>query len=280
MSDALNTVYDAVDDQYSEESAATRRKFVAGAAATLGSMGILGLVNNDDAWAKHKTNKHKTNNTPKNILAVAATAEVLATIVNTVGSVGGQGSTRFQGPVSLPDAVTLRNVKAAAREELVHYDVLTSKKLGGKPMTTRIWIPDVVFSNAAKFLSTLEVGDQIFCNAYLVGTTTFGNAGNGKLARQTAEFMGVEAVHRALARQSLNKLGNDRVFIRYNGRERADAPNRGQKGFTDILKAVDQLKGAGFGFGQRGETPGQFYEFNDIKGRTPNDPFLNTSLPQ
>jgi len=273
MSDALNTVYDAVDDQHSEESAATRRKFVAGAAATLGSMGILGLVNNDDAWAKHKTN-----NTPKNILAVAATAEVLATIVNTVGSVGGQGSERFQGPVSLPDAVTLRNVKSAAREELVHYDVLI--KLGGKPVTKKIWIPDAVFSNAAKFLSALEVGDQIFVNAYLIGTTTFGNAGNGKLARQTAEFMGVEAVHRALARQSLGKLANDRVFIRYNGRERADAPNRGQKGFTDILKAVDQLKGAGFGFGQRGETPGQFYEFNAIKGRTPNDPFLNTSLPQ
>lgn len=275
MSDALNTVYDAVDDQYSEESAATRRKFVAGAAATLGSMGILGLVNNDDAWAKHKTN-----NTPKNILAVAATAEVLATIVNTVGSVGGQGSQSFQGPVSLPDAVTLRNVKSAAREELVHYDVLTSKKLGGKPLTKRIWIPDAVFSNAANFLSALEVGDQIFVNAYLVGTTTFGNAGNGKLARQTAEFMGVEAVHRALARQSLNKLGNDRIFIRYNGRERADGASRGQKGFTDILKAVDQLKGAGFGFGQRGRTPGQFYEFNAIKGRTPNDPFLNTSLPQ
>lgn len=92
--------------------------------------------------------------------------------------------------------------------------------------------------------------------------------------------MGVEAVHRALARQSLGKLGNDRIFIRYNGRERADAPNRGQKGFTDILKAVDQLKGAGFGFGQRGATPGQFYEFNTVRQRTPNDPFLNTSLPQ
>lgn len=275
MSDALNTVYDAVDDQFSEESAATRRKFVAGTAATLGSMGILGLVNNDNAWAKHKSN-----NTPKNILAVAATAEVLATIVNTVGSVGGQGSARFQGPVSLPDAVTLRNVKAAAREELIHFNVLTSKTLGGKPLTRKIWIPDAVFSNAAKFLSALEVGDQIFVNAYLVGTTTFGNAGNGKLARQTAEFMGVEAVHRALARQSLNKLGNDRIFIRYNGREKADGASRGQKGFTDILKAVDQLKGAGFGFGQRGDTPGQFYELDNIKGRTPNDPFLNTSLPQ
>jgi hypothetical protein len=39
--------------------------------------------------------------------------------------------------------------------------------------------------------------------------------------------MGVEAVHRALARQSLGKLGNDRIFMKYDQVEKApDAPNK------------------------------------------------------
>ncbi len=276
MSDSLNLVYKTIDEQHAGESAATRRQVVAGAAATLGSLGLLGLPAISDA-------RSRTNNTPKNILNVAATAEVLATIVNTVGSVGGQGSQRFQNAVDLTDPsgpqVTKRNVMAAAREELVHYNVLVSRGVGGKALTTRIWVPDKVFSSRKNLLEALEVGDQIFMNAYLIGTTVFGNAGKGTLARVAAEFMGVESVHRALARQSLGKLGNDRIFVKYAQRETADSPNRNQGGFRDILQAVSQLKGKGFGFGERGFTPGQFYEFKDIRKRTPNDSSLNTSKP-
>lgn len=276
MSDSLNLVYKTIDEQHAGESAATRRQVVAGAAATIGSLGLLGLPAISEA-------RSHTNNTPKNILNVAATAEVLATIVNTVGSVGGQGGERFQQPVDLTDPsgpqVTLRNVKAAAREELVHYNVLVSRGVGGRALTGKIWIPDSVFSSRTKLLETLEVGDQIFMNAYLIGTTVFGNAGKGTLARTTAEFMGVESVHRALARQSLGKLGNDRIFVKYAQREAADSPNRREPGFRDILQAVAQLQKAGFGFGKRGQTPGQFYEFDQIRKRTPNDPFLNTSAP-
>lgn len=69
----------------------------------------------------------------------------------------------------------------------------------------------------------------------LIATLTFGNLGNGALAVTTAEFMGVEAVHRALARQSLGQLGNDRVFCKFDQREEAPgAPNRGQYGFHNI----------------------------------------------
>jgi len=68
--------------------------------------------------------------------------------------------------------------------------------------------------------------------------------------------MGVEAVHRALARQSLGKLGNDHTFMVYS--------------FDDINEAVAQLQAAGFGFGSRGSKPGRFYDFAEVSQRTPD----------
>jgi len=207
-------------------------------------------------------------NDTQTILNVAASAEVLATIVNTVGFELGLGG----------DAVTQRNIKAAAREELIHYQVLVAT--GGTPASKMVWVPDAVFSNRTSFLSTLEVGDQIFVNAYLIATQTFGNAGNGTLAQVTAEFMGVEGVHRALARQSLGKLGNDRVFMKLDDPEGApDAPNKGQRGFCEITDAVAQLKAAGFNFGAAGALPGKFYDFDAVSARTPDDPDVNQRTP-
>jgi len=250
MSDTLNRVYQSVDEANAEQPAATRRQLVAGAAATIGGLGLLGVPG-----AALAGGGAAGVNTPENITNIAATAEVLATIVNTVGG----------EEVDLDD-VTLRNVRAAAREELIHYNVLVSPGFGGSPLTKRIWVPDTVFANATNFLSALEVGDQIFINAYLIATTVFGNAGNGTVARYAAEFMGAEAVHRALARQSLGKLGNDRAFMKYS--------------FNKITTAVSLLQGAGFGFGERGATPGQFYNFNQVSQRTPNPSGVNTRAPQ
>jgi hypothetical protein len=207
-------------------------------------------------------------NDPQTILNVAATAEVLATIVNTVGAERRPGL----------DAVTHRNVRSAAREELIHYNVLVS--VGGKPVTKRIWVPDAVFRSRLGLLQTLMVGDQIFVNAYLIATKTWAGLGQAELATIAAEFMGVEAVHRALARQSLGLLGNDRVFMKYDQKETAfGAPNVGQEGFDDILVAVAQLEGFGFGFGKPGSAKGRFYDFDEVAKRTPNDRELNTFEP-
>jgi hypothetical protein len=74
MSDTLNLVYDSIDKANADKPASTRRQFVTGAAATLGSLGFLSLA--DDATAQE-------GDSVKHILDVAATAEVLATIVNT-----------------------------------------------------------------------------------------------------------------------------------------------------------------------------------------------------
>jgi len=268
-------IHQSVDEQFSEESASTRRQMVAGTGAVLGGMGFLGLLSEPALAARKASHQrgHKGNNTPENILNIAATAEVLATIVNTVG---------FER-VPL-DPVTKRNVAAAAREELIHFQVLTSSGVGGKELTRKIWVPDSVFANATNFLNTLIVGDQIFMNAYLIGTTVFARPGgypNSKLARIAAEFMGVEAVHRALARQSLGLLGNDRAFIKFLQRETAPGnPDVGTgTGFGDITVAVAQLKAAGFGFGEAGSSPGQFYEFDQVSARTPDPTDVNTRTP-
>jgi len=248
------------------EAAQTRSAFLRKAGLGAGTLvGAGALLGPSSAFA---ATRQTAVNDAQTILNVAASAEVLATIVNTVGFELGLGG----------DAVTQRNIKAAAREELIHYQVLVAS--GGKPASKKIWIPDAVFANRTNFLSTLEVGDQIFINAYMVGTLTFGNAGNGTLALITSEFMGAEAVHRALARQSLGKLGNDRVFMKLDDPEGAkDAPNAGQRGFCDILVAVAQLQAAGFGFGHEGARPGKFYDFDVVSQRTPDDPGVNQRTP-
>jgi Ferritin-like domain len=235
VSEHLNDVYASIDRSSAGESASTRRKFVAGAAGTLGGLGLLSLP--ASALAA---------NDAQTILNVAATAEVLATIVNTVGA----------QKVNFSSGVTKRNVLDAAYQELDHYNVLTNA-LGAKAVTKKIWIPDALFASEHNLLNGLVFGDGVFVNAYQIGVTVYGNAGKGVYARYAAEIMGVESVHRALALQSLGKPGNNQAFAA------GSTPY-----FTDITKAVSLLEGAGFGFGAKGKAPGKFYEFDHIKKQT------------
>jgi hypothetical protein len=258
----VSSVYEAIDRQHADESATTRRGFVAATAGMLGGMGLLALPGVASAGGKGGKKGfvgHRDNN-PQTILNIAATAEVLATIVNTVA---------FQRELG-GDEVTKRNIEAAAEHELLHYKYLTS--VGGVPLTKKIWVPDEVFASRENLLNTLQVGDQIFVNAYLIATLTFGELGEGELATITAEHMGVEAVHRALARQSLGLLGNDRAFMRFDNREDAPgAPDNGTVGFKVITQAAARLQAAGFGFGVEGAGPGAFYEFDTVSRNTPRN---------
>jgi hypothetical protein len=265
MSESLNYVNKIIDEENADKSAHTRRQMIGGAGAVIGGMGLMGLASGD-AFAQGKNSP----NTPENILTVAATAEVLATIVNTVG----YESVQLDQP-------TKRNIGAAALEEKIHYEVLTSDAVGGKAATKRIWVPNEVFSNQENLLTTLVVGDQIFINAYLIGVTAFARAGKltgSRFARYAAEFMGAEAVHRALALQSLGRLGNDRVFMRFGGKEEApNLPTTGSTGFFVIREAVSQLEAAGFGFGKEGSKAGKFYEYDEVSKRTPDEGFPNVN---
>jgi len=267
MSEVTNHLFDTIDRQHAHESASTRRTLVKTTAAALGSMGLLGMASSD-AFAKVKTDGA---NSVENITTVAATAEVLATIVNTVGP---------EKLGSKLDAVTAHNIRAAAQQEKNHYELLTSSAVGGKPATTTIYVPDDVFASKANLLTTLVVGDQVFINAYLLATTVFARQGTlsgSKFARYAAEIMATEAVHRALALQSLGRLGNDRVYARFTQREEvAGLPTTGAGGFFKILDAVAVLESAGFGFGKPGSKPGTKYEYAEVAARTPMDPLVNT----
>ena len=141
-------------------------------------------------------------------------------------------------------------------------------------------MPDEVFSSPTALLTTLAVGDQVFINAYLLANTVFARQGTlkgSKFARYTAEIMAVEAVHRALALQSLGKLGNDRAYAKFAQREEVSGlPTTGAPGFYKIMDAVAILESAGFGFGKAGSKPGQIYEYATVAGRTPTDPDVNT----
>jgi len=235
LSEHVNDAYASIDRTFAGHSASTRRKFVAGAAGALGGLGLLSLP--ATALAA---------NDAQTILNIAATAEVLATIVNTEGA----QKVHFSSPV------TRRNVLDAAYQELDHYNVLTTA-LGAKPATKKIWIPDALFANEHNLLSGLVFGDGVFVNAYQIGVTAFGDAGKGQFARYAAEIMGIESVHRALALQSLGKPGNDQAFASGSTRY-----------FTKIEHAVTLLQSAGFGFGAKGKGPGKFYDFDQVRKHT------------
>lgn len=282
MAEALNRMNESIDQQHARESASTRRQMIGASGATLGGLGLLGLPGIAAATARPAA---AGTNDPQTILNVAATAEVLATIVNTVG----YQKVAFKDTPGIPGTakVTKINIAAAAKEELLHFDVL--QRLGGRPVTKTIFVPDAVFASMdgpQGLLNTVIVGDQIFINAYLIATTAFGLAGNGKLARAAAEFMGAEAVHRAVARQSLGLLGNDRVFMKFDQTESAPGPLPGLGGFRNVLGAVTELESVGFGFGKAGTfkgkaVQGQFYDFDVVRSQTTAvpDPGIDTPLP-
>lgn len=264
--DAVTHALQTIDDTHADQPAATRRQLVGGAAAALGSLGLLGFADRAAAAPRrYRTEKVQEGNSPQAIFDVTAKFEALATIINTVGFERKLGG----------DAVTQRNIEAAAREELLHYQVLVDG-FGAKPNVTQIWVPDRVFSSRTALLNTTQAGDGIFINAYLIATTAFGHLGYGREARVMAEFMGVEAVHRAVARQSLGLLGNDRAFIRYTQIEQAAGqPDTGKPGFTAIADALVRLQANGIGFDTQGAQPGAFYNVADVNARTPDPVDVN-----
>lgn len=135
-------------------------------------------------------------------------------------------------------------LKAANQAEQDHYDFLSGA--GFKPLTTKFWIPDIAFvpQNVAPLIEYFE---EIFVNAYLVGTTVFAGLGMADLARYTVEIGGVEAEHRALARAVQKKLPDNLGFESYT--------------LKTVAEHVAAIEKAGVGFGTPGAKPGRFYTY-------------------
>jgi hypothetical protein len=139
-------------------------------------------------------------------------------------------------------------IHAARAEEQAHYDFLHGA--GFRPLTTKFWIPNDFFGSLKQIAATIEIAETIFVNAYLVGITTFAQAGKPDLARYAGEILGVEAEHRALARELQGKLPNNRAFELYL--------------YTTTDQHVAALTRAGVGFGKRGSKPGRFFHYHRV----------------
>ena len=82
--------------------------------------------------------------------------------------------------------------------------------------------------------------------------------------------MGVEAVHRALALQSLGRLGNDRAFMKFGQKEAVPGlPTTSSAASTRSPTPSTILESAGFGFGKAGSKAGAFYDYDAVAPRTP-----------
>jgi hypothetical protein len=135
--------------------------------------------------------------------------------------------------------------------ELDHWNFISQHF---RPSTKRFWIPDGFFGGAGDALDLTAVGkgvsggETLFINTYLVGVTTFAEAGHSKFARYCAEAAGDESEHRVLG-QTLagasppNNLGFEEFLYDNVG---------------DIGAAAER---AGFGFGRKGTAAGRFYDF-------------------
>jgi hypothetical protein len=143
----------------------------------------------------------------------------------------------------------LRNVVTA---EYNHTEGL--KNIGAKPLTTRYWLPDALFGDGGLGLfTTIEAVETIEVSMYLIGVSAFAHAGEEVGARLCAEAMGVEAVHRALARFAQGQLGKDVGPPNDVGFENFDYPT--------IQRVRSTFEEFGVGYGQESPQPGRFYEY-------------------
>jgi hypothetical protein len=179
--------------------------------------------------------------TPQDVGTTAVTAEALAVtyLTELIGRLGSK-----LGKAELP-------LKAANQAEQDHYMFLS--KAGFKPQATKFWIPDAAF-DPTKVAPTVEVLETVFVNAYLIGTTVFAKAKSATLARYAGEIAGVEAEHRALARDLQGKLPDNLAYEMYR--------------VTTLSAIVGELEAAGIGLGKQGSQPGAFYTYNGTTSST------------
>jgi hypothetical protein len=142
-----------------------------------------------------------------------------------------------------------------------YHHVEALREAGGKPLTTKYWLPDTAFDNGGiGVFETLEVIESIEISLYLIGVSAFARRGDDFGARLCAEAMGTEAVHRALVRFAQGELGKEIGPPNDVGFENFDWPTLGA--------VREALEGLGIGYGVETSQPGRFYDY-------PGDPLAN-----
>ena len=117
-------------------------------------------------------------------------------------------SAAIENAPGTPSEAFLPVLRNGVTQEYLHVEAL--KEAGGKPLTTRYWVPDAALDNGGiGVFETLEVIETIEISLYLIGVSTFARRGDDFGARLCAEAMGTEAVHRALVRFAQGELGKE-----------------------------------------------------------------------
>jgi Ferritin-like domain len=231
---------DLIDNVLQDTSTTTdtRRALLSRAAVATAVAGAAGLM--DPVGTAFAEGRRRGGDSVKTVGTIAVTAEALAVTYLTQV---------LNRPPSDTPATVAQVLKAADLEEYRHYRFL--RGAGFKPLTTTFYLPDALFGPGVKAVAAvIELAEELFVNAYLIGITTFARAGNAKLARYAGEILGVEAEHRALARFVQGKLPNNRAYEQFK--------------FHRLADIVEQLRGAGIGFGKPTKQGGKAYHFRGV----------------
>jgi hypothetical protein len=174
----------------------SRRRFVKGAAGVGGGLAVASFAS--VFGLKEALANHDRMDEPATILNLAATAEALAVTFYYSGITAGNFNL---------DAADVAYLKLAMDAEDYHYDFLTGA--GGKPLTTKFYVPANVLSDVNVFVQTGLAAETAFVGAYLAATRRFAELGQGKLAATAAQHAASEAVHLALIRDIAGLVPND-----------------------------------------------------------------------
>src|SRR6478609_152836 len=117
-------------------------------------------------------------------------------------------SAAIENAPGTPSEAFLPVLRNGVTQEYLHVEAL--KEAGGKPLTTRYWLPEAALdSGGIGVFETLEIIETIEISLYLIGVSAFARRSDDFGARLCAEAMGTEAVHRALVRFAQGELGKE-----------------------------------------------------------------------
>ena len=177
------------------------------------------------------------------ILDFLVTQELLSTTFLTAAIERAEGT---------PSAAFLPVLRNAVTTEFRHVQAL--KKVGGRPLTTKFWLPDAAFGNGdVGLFATAEIVETVEISLYLIGVTAYTRAREEEGARLCAEAMGTEAVHRALVRFAQGQLGKNVGVPNDVGFENFD--------WQTVASAREALESLGIGYGRPGRGVGRHYDY-------------------
>jgi hypothetical protein len=143
------------------------------------------------------------------ILNIAQTAEYFAVTFLTA-ALGNASTIGLTG-------LTLEIVQAILAAEILHAKFLSA--VGASPLTTNFTIPDPkALTDFTTFFKNVEAADTIFVGAYLAAIREFAELGQPQLSKVAAQFMGIEAEHRTLARAALAIVKSDTASMPPNNK--------------------------------------------------------------